>query len=79
MKKIIVATAALAALVLTGCENNAANPTDKGGNLDGTYEVGTIVVDGETLTCVTMKRGAGETSWGGLWCFPPEQPQPVTP
>lgn len=69
-----IATVAIA-FSFSGCgAENADSPTDVGGTLDGNYEVGTVNVDGESLRCITMKRGIGETSWGGLWCFPPEKP-----
>jgi hypothetical protein len=78
MKKKIAAIVAVLALSVSAC-GTGETVEDKGGYLDGSYTKGTIQVDGQDLTCITMKRGAGDASWGGLWCFPPTAAPAPTP
>jgi len=70
-KSMFVAPLAVLAMLgaVAGCTSeNAADGAEEKSTLDGHYQVGTVNIKGRDVTCVSMKRGVGDNSWGGLSC-----------
>ena len=69
MKKFAIAGAAVLVLMTAGCaSDNAGEGAEEKSTLDGNYKVGTVRIKGHDVTCVTLKDGIGDATWGGLSC-----------
>jgi hypothetical protein len=56
-------------LAACGTDGKAVPVEEEGGHLPGTWSYGTVELpDGRELECITMERGAGNTTWGGPSC-----------